>query len=688
MQWMKEVELVDSVDDLQSSSSIRGISMPNFEVLDARIASARNKIIPLQKENQSGETKGPEAGRGRQIAYLIYQYFRVTGAHDSVENYADLFIIVLRNDDIQEFHPKWDGISLSMTKIPPDDILDGLYNLRIRVSEKLKTVLELYDLEIHQKKLGPDYHRLKTMVRRSIEQDIRNKTFGARNGNYEKNAVVKNQGTKQRVQRILGDCWQWESNGQCKRRQLQFRHDINKREKVTPSNPSPNSFMQQNERKASRTRSPRGRSPSGRTSRWPCKDYLRGTCNNSFCEKWHPPECLFYKTKSGRRSGEKCSYAHRQVDEQKGPKRMMTKVPWLYWKRVIGMNENLLPTKVTIDQGNLVTEVIKSWNEDLLNVNLLMHGNWVAYFRTWRRRSLFSGRAPTCRSQSNVWNSQRLLHVTPKFETKILRSDIFAQVNLMSVAPTFQNLSIGLRRRQSGKSKVPAKQRGSWPKECSNWRSMKEQHSSHLSENRRLPASTLKPEEREFVVDSGASMHMISKKDLSDAEMVTLTKSCSPTIVITANGEVQTHEEAIVYVTELGIILTMKVLENTPAVLSLGKLCDDNRYSYEWINGQKPHLIKDGIRLICNTENFVPIVVPGLSSSSSGSSSTLRTSMKQESHSSSSSSPSSPTVGEIQVREREDATNRDISPVPMSNQGNLRKSKPTKSKNQIERKPR
>ena len=44
-------------------------------------------------------------------------------------------------------------------------------------------------------------------------------------------------------------------------------------------------------------------------------------------------------------------------------------------------------------------------------------------------------------------------------------------------------------------------------------------------ENRCLPASTLKPEERDFVVDSGASMHMISKKDLSKAEMDTLTKS-------------------------------------------------------------------------------------------------------------------------------------------------------------------
>ena len=165
-------------------------------------------------------------------------------------------------------------------------------------------------------------------------------------------------------------------------------------------------------------------------------------------------------------------------------------------------------------------------------------------------------------------------------------------------------------------------------------------------------------------------MHMISKKDLSDAEMDTLTKSCSPTIIITANGEVQTHEEAIVNVKELERFLTMKVLENTPAVLSLGKLCDENGYSYERINGQKPHLIKDGIRIICNTENFVPIVVSGLSASSFGSyHSTSKTLSRQESHSSSSSSASSssPTVSEIQTREREDRIDSNFSTVQVSN---------------------
>ena len=156
--------------------------------------------------------------------------------------------------------------------------------------------------------------------------------------------------------------------------------------------------------------------------------------------------------------------------------------------------------------------------------------------------------------------------------------------------------------------------------------------------------------------------------------MDTLTKSCSLTIVITANGEVQTHEEAIVYVKELGIFLTMKVLENTPAAFALEKLCDENGYSYEWINGQKPHLIKNGTRIPCNTENFVPIVVPGLSTSSSSGShpSTSMTPSTQESNhptssSSSSTSPTTTVLSDSETREGNDLSGIDSHPVPVSN---------------------
>ena len=129
---IKEVEMVDSVDDLMSSCSVRGTQKPNFEVLDAKIASALNRIFHntrfkrrISLEEQKAQKR--IGFRGRQIACLIYEYFRVTGANDSVENYADLFTIVLRNDDIHEFDSKWDGILLSLTKIPHDDIWEGLY---------------------------------------------------------------------------------------------------------------------------------------------------------------------------------------------------------------------------------------------------------------------------------------------------------------------------------------------------------------------------------------------------------------------------------------------------------------------------------------------------------------------------------------------------------------------------------
>ena len=113
-----------------------------------------------------------------------------------------------------------------------------------------------------------------------------------------------------------------------------------------------------------------------------------------------------------------------------------------------------------------------------------------------------------------------------------------------------------------------------------------------------LPAgSTKEPEEREFVVDSGASMHMVSKRDLNSAELETMRTSKSPTTVMTANGEVQTREEATVYVKELDLFVTVVLLEETPTVLSLGKLCEDHGYTYHWTSGQKPHLTKKGKKI-------------------------------------------------------------------------------------------
>ena len=63
-----------------------------------------------------------------------------------------------------------------------------------------------------------------------------------------------------------------------------------------------------------------------------------------------------------------------------------------------------------------------------------------------------------------------------------------------------------------------------------------------------------------------------------------------PTTVVRSNGQVQTNEEAQVYAHDLDLFVTVQMLDDTLAVLSLGKLCEEHGYSYEWASGQSPHL--------------------------------------------------------------------------------------------------
>ena len=93
------------------------------------------------------EQKGPNGrpiSRGRQIAFMIYEYFWVTGAHEAVRGYSDLFRITL-HDDIQIFDTRWDEVFLSSSQVPNDAILESLYERRIRRSDQLTTVLAMYE---------------------------------------------------------------------------------------------------------------------------------------------------------------------------------------------------------------------------------------------------------------------------------------------------------------------------------------------------------------------------------------------------------------------------------------------------------------------------------------------------------------------------------------------------------------
>ena len=165
-------------------------------------------------------------------------------------------------------------------------------------------------------------------------------------------------------------------------------------------------------------------------------------------------------------------------------------------------------------------------------------------------------------------------------------------VRLMSAVFARPNSRIDHMRKRWPKNDAPATQRGIW--RTLFW-SVRIRTKLRLCpgevKGMSTPVTSKIPEEREFVVDSGASMHMTSKKEeLGSKELWTVKRSRTPTVVLTANGEVYTHDGAQVFVHDSNQFVTVQLLEETPVVLSQGVLCKDHGYSYECVNGQEPRL--------------------------------------------------------------------------------------------------
>ena len=233
--------------------------------------------------------------------------------------------------------------------------------------------------EVSLKKAGPDCHRLKTRVKRSIEQN-----FEARNGNYERNAVVKNQGTKQREQRTLGYCWQWKANGQCcKGDKCSFRHDMNKRAKSTSFSEL---FFAAEWRKCIENQKSQWQKSQWKNVSIALQGLLQRNLHQFIL--WKNGIFQYACSTSGRmdadldKSALTCT-ARLKNSPAKGLNIMMTKVQWLCWKGMSSIKE----------QGDL-----------FLTLTHQVHDNWVACFRIWSCRSLhrFCGRAQTYGNQSDV----------------------------------------------------------------------------------------------------------------------------------------------------------------------------------------------------------------------------------------------------------------------------------------------
>ena len=199
-------------------------------------------------------------------------------------------------------------------------------------------------MEIHQKISTPNYQRLTTIEKRSIDQKLRLRDFDARHGRIETGAVVKNRKGLIGVEGRKGICYQWKEKGQCsKGDKCSFQHESNDHaQKTTPKAATPSGPSMTRGWSVSRRRSIKSKSNPGIILRQPCRYFLKGTCTRSPCECWHLPECQFYKNESGCKAGDKCLFPHHRLTnkEVRSRKRatilpkdekVTTKMQWPLW---------------------------------------------------------------------------------------------------------------------------------------------------------------------------------------------------------------------------------------------------------------------------------------------------------------------------------------------------------------------
>ena len=265
-------------------------------------------------------------------------------------------------------------------------------------------------------------------------------------------------------------------------------------------------------------RSIRGKSNHGAILRQPCRFCLKGICTRSVCEYWHLTECQFFKTQTGCKVGDECLFPQYMVEEQPNNK---PKKGYYFHKRRESDDKNVVAIVkfvphlgcVSQDSEALVSQIVKQ-----------LWGNQNTIHSVHVTSSKYRGKRGPSLGNRQVKNPHQRSPHAVKFDD-----------------PSHEETE---RRQRCARSKE-----WNFAKTFTSSKKKTKQHSTRGECV--LPAASAKePEEGEFVVETRASMHVVSKRYFNSAKLETMRMSKNPTTVMTADGEVQTEEEATVYVKE------------------------------------------------------------------------------------------------------------------------------------------
>ena len=326
MPWSEGVEMANSVGDPKRAPSFFGRIYPNFETFDARISRIRNSRKKVHLEEQTAQ-KEDRFLRCRQITFMIYEYFRVTGTHESILNFSDLLSVTLRGDHVKGFDTRWDEVLLSTQDAPSDSILESFFNVRIRESDQLKTVLALYDQDVERKNMPQTFQRLKTMVEQFLIERrglaiLRPETKAP---GQEQRQKSRSTGKSVSVEKKQGDCYQLKIKEKCIRRDVcSFRHRSSKRGASTrSSSPTPRSQTNNDGKILRKADRPGEAVHPGRSFRRRPRITSREVAQIHRVNPGILPCARITKTHAGCRFGESCSFLHQEPDRQQSKRTKM-----------------------------------------------------------------------------------------------------------------------------------------------------------------------------------------------------------------------------------------------------------------------------------------------------------------------------------------------------------------------------
>ena len=148
MSWMRDIELAQTLDNLKTSQSTAGNQFSNFEMLDAKVATASKRILTNMNLKKKSSWKSRKPRKLDDFFEDDKSHTRFTnssvflGTIESILDFTDLMNVTLRGHDVQGPDTKWNEVLLSVKEMHGENMLESMYKARLRDSEQLKTTFQ------------------------------------------------------------------------------------------------------------------------------------------------------------------------------------------------------------------------------------------------------------------------------------------------------------------------------------------------------------------------------------------------------------------------------------------------------------------------------------------------------------------------------------------------------------------